>query len=159
MDLSFPHGNNVNAFVHKNVLLGQYHEHRLPTVQDTVAALEERGFRALLATIDIERVYRNVPVCPLDLPLLGIQVAGQVYINTAMPFGARNSSLNMQLMAQFVVRALEVRGITCQMYLDDMVIQLSPDEDYNSRFREVLALYRFLGLPISYSNCSLPLSV
>lgn len=156
VDLSFPQGDNVNAFIYKNTILGRYHEHRLPTVQHTVAALEARGFRALLATIDIERAYRNIPVCPLDLPLLGIKVDDKIYIDAAMPFGARNSSLNMQMIAQFIVRALEERGISCQMYLDDMVLQLSPEEDYHARFREVMALYRFLGLPISYSKIQPP---
>lgn len=156
VDLSFPHGDNINAFIYKNNILGSYHDHRLPTVQDSVAALEARGFRALLATIDIERAYRNIPVCPLDLPLLGMCFENNIYIDAAMPFGARNSSLNMQMIAEFLVRALAARGIVCQMYLDDMIIQLSPDEDYNGRFREVMSLYRFLGLPISFSKIQPP---
>lgn len=156
VDLSFPEGDNVNAFVQKNIVFGRPYDHRLPTVNDTVEALEKKGFRALLATIDIERAYRNVPVCPLDLPLLGIKVADKVYIDAAMPFGARNSSLNMQMIAQFIVRALQIRGISCQMYLDDMIIQLSPEEDYHTRFQEVMALYRFLGLPISYAKIQPP---
>lgn len=103
VDLSYPQGNNVNAFIHKNTLFGTYCEHRLPTVQDTVHAIEEMGYRVKLATINIERAYRNVPVCPLDLPLLGLNVGGQVYIDSAMPFGTRNSSLNMQCIAQYLV--------------------------------------------------------
>lgn len=155
-DLSYPAGDNVNAYVCKNLVFGRIHDHRLPTVADTVRAIEAQGYRVLLATIDIERAYRNVPVCPLDLPLLGINVADSIYIDAAMPFGARNSSLNMQMIAQFIVRALHVRGISCQMYLDDMIIQLNQDEDHHSRFREVMALYRHLGLPISYSKIQPP---
>lgn len=156
VDLSYPDGNNVNAYIHKSILFGSYHEHRLPTIQDTVSAMEARGSRVLLATIDIERAYRNVPVCPLDLPLLGIRVDDKVYIDAAMPFGARNSSLYMQLVAQFFVRALHARGISCQMYLDDMILQLSPQEDCHMRFREVLALYRHLGVPVSYTKLQPP---
>lgn len=159
VDLSYPQGNNVNAFVYKNTVFGEYWEHRLPTVQDTVTAMQAMGYRVMLATIDIERAYRNVPVCPLDLPLLGIEVDGKVYIDAAMPFGARNSSLNMQRIAQFLVRALEVRNISCQMYLDDMVLQLSDKQDFHARFREVTALYRYLGLPISYSKIQPPAEV
>lgn len=156
VDLSFPEGNNVNAHVHKNVILGSYHEHRLPTVRDTLCVVERMEYRVMLATLDVERAYRNIPGCPLDLPLLGIRVRDAFFIDAAMPFGARNSSLNMQLIAQFVVRALQTRGIECQMYLDDMVLQLSPYEDYHARFAEVMALYRALGLPISYSKLQTP---
>lgn len=156
VDLSFPDGDNVNSFVHKNLIFGSYHEHRLPTVADTLAQVESMGFWVLLATIDIERAYRNIPVCPLDLPLLGIKVDGKVFIDAAMPFGARNSSLNMQLLAQFIVRNLQARGINCQMYLDDMIVQLLPSEDYHTRFREILAFYRALGLPISYTKLQPP---
>lgn len=89
VDLSYPQGDNVNAYVYKNMLFGRHCEHCLPTVRDTVAAIELQGFRVMLATIDIKRAYCNVLVCPLALPLLG----GHTYIDTAMPFGARNSSL------------------------------------------------------------------
>lgn len=156
VDLSFPRGDNVNAHVHKNILFGRYHEHRLPTVQDSVSAIEAMGYRVLLATIDIERAYRNIPVCPLDLPLLGITVRKRIYIDAAMPFGARNSSLNMQIIAQYIVRALQRRGISCQMYLDDMIIQLAQGQDAHARFAEVMSLYRALGLPIAYSKLQLP---
>lgn len=152
VDLSFPDGDNVNAYIHKNIILGSYHEHHLPTVWDTIHVVERMEYQVKLATLDVERAYRNIPVCPLDLPLLGIKVGHSIYIDAAMPFGARNSSLNMQLIAQFIVRALQNRGITCQMYLDDMVLQLSPYQDYYARFAEVMALYRALGLPISYAK-------
>lgn len=156
VDLSFPDGDNVNAYVHKNMILGCFHEHRLPLVRDTIAVIEDMDYEVKLGTLDIERAYRNIPVCPLDLPLLGIKIAGKIYIDAAMPFGARNSSLNMQLIAQFIVWALQARGVTCQMYLDDMVVQLSPYQDFHSRFAEIMALYRALGLPISYSKLQTP---
>lgn len=156
VDLSFPEGDNVNAFVRKNTLFGRYHEHRLPTISDTLKVVEDMGYKAMIGTIDVERAYRNIPVCPLDLPLLGIRVGGATYVDAAMPFGARNSSLNMQLIAQFIVRALQARNIRCQMYLDDMVVQLSPFEDFHTRFREIMSLYRALGLPISYSKLQPP---
>lgn len=156
VDLTYPHGDNVNSFIKKNTIFGVYHEHSLPTVQDTVRVIQERQFRVMLATLDIERAYRNIPVCPLDLPLLGISVDGLLYVDTAMPFGARNSSLYMQKIANYVVRALAARGIQCHIYLDDMVMELDSDQDCHARFAEVLALYRALGLPIAYSKIQPP---
>lgn len=156
VDLSYPKGDNVNSFVNKNTIFARHYEHRLPTIQDTVSAIQQKGYRVLLATIDVERAYRNVPSCPLDYPLLGISVEDMTYIDTAMPFGSRNSSLYMQMLADHIVRALRLRGITCQMYLDDMVLQLGEGEDPHTRFMEVTTLYRALGLPIAYSKIQAP---
>lgn len=73
VDLSFPRDNNVNNIVYKNMIFGRHHKHRLPTVNDTIKQIERMGYRIMLATLDIERAYRNIPVCLLDLPLLGIK--------------------------------------------------------------------------------------
>lgn len=156
VDMSFPRGHNVNDGVNKNVIFGVQHTHNLPTVQDTVRVIQAKNFRVLLATIDIERAYRNIPSCPLDFPLLGISVDGEYYVDAAMPFGARNSSFNMQKVADFIVRALATRGIQCHLYLDDMVLELDQHQDCHSRFMEVIARYRALGLPISYSKIQPP---
>lgn len=158
VDMSFPPGANVNDHVHKNVIFGVQHTHNLPTVQDTVRVIQAKNFRVLLATLDIERAYRNIPSCPLDFPLLGIRVDGHYFVDAAMPFGARNSSFYMQKVADFIVRALAVRGIKCHLYLDDMILELDQHQDCQARFREVMALYRALGLPISYSKIQPPSS-
>lgn len=65
----------------------------------------------------------------------------------------------MQRIAQFLVRALNARQILCQMYLDGMVLQHSDHEDYHGRFSEITALYRALGLPISYGKLQTPAEV
>lgn len=156
VDLSFPMGNNVNSYVAKNTVFGIALDHRLPKIEDTVRAIQAKGYDVLLASIDVERAYRNVPSCPLDYPLLGIEVSNQVYIDIAMPFGSRVSSLYMQMLADHIVRALEARGITTQMYIDDMIMQLEPGQDPHARFAEVIALYRALGLPVAYSKIQAP---
>lgn len=156
VDLSYPLNNNVNSFVQKNTIFAVRHDHRLPRVHDTVRAIQAHDYQVLLATIDVERAYRNVPTCPLDLPLLAIKVDDCYYVDTAMPFGSRNSSLYMQMLANYVVRALGRMGIVCQMYLDDMVLQLDKHQDCHARFMEVLRLYRALGLPIAFNKIQAP---
>lgn len=156
VDMSFPQGSNINDCVYKNVIFGVQHNHNLPTVQDTIRVIQAKNFRVMLATLDIERAYRNIPSCPLDFPLLGISVDNKYYVDAAMPFGARNSSFYMQKVADFIVRALAIRGIQCHLYLDDMVLELDQHHDCHARFAEVMALYRALGLPISYSKIQPP---
>lgn len=133
VDLSFPQGNNVNAYINKNIILGNFLEQPLPTVCDKLVVVEGMDYQVKLAKIDVERAYRNIPVCPLILPLLRINLGSEIFVDVAMPFGARNSSLYMQLIAQFLVCALQACGLYCQMYLDDMVVQFSPHHDYYAR--------------------------
>lgn len=156
VDLSFPPGKNVNSQIPKNVLFGNLHDHSLPTVQQLVDSVRDRDFKCVLATIDIQRAYINIPVCPLDYPLLGISFRGQYYVDTALPFGARNSSLVMQKLAGFITRALAARGIASYMFLDDLVLILDPDRDPNHDFLTALALFRTLGLPIAYDKIQPP---
>ena len=70
-------------------------------------------------SIDISRAYRNFPLDPLDWPLMAIK--SKIHIDLAMPFGARSSSLNMQLVAQYILRHLHGMGIEALIYLDDLV--------------------------------------
>lgn len=159
VDLSFPSHQNVNLAVPKNVLFGNIHEHNLPTIDQLVEAVKDRHFRCALATIDIQRAYRNIPVCPLDYPLLGIKFNNKFYVDTALPFGARNSSLVMQKIPSFITRALAARGIFSYMFLDDLVLVLDADHDPDLEFATALELFRQLGLPIAYDKLQPPSKV
>lgn len=159
VDLSYPPGANVNDFVYKNVLFGSPRVDTLPTVPQAVEVIRDYRFDVVIATLDIERAYRNIPSCPLDLPLLGICVDGDYYVDAAMPFGSRNSSCYMQLVADYMVRALELRGIRSHMYLDDMIVYLEPGQDYHARLLEIIRLYRALGLPVAFSKLQSPAKV
>ena len=45
----------------------------------------------MLAKVDVEHAYRNIPVHPEDRHLLGMVWQGQLYIDTALPFGLRSA--------------------------------------------------------------------
>lgn len=51
----------------------------------------------VIAVIDIERAYRNYRSDPIDWPLLVISFDGQFYIDLGLPFGARLSSIYVQV--------------------------------------------------------------
>lgn len=93
VDLSYPHGLGVNQFVIKNNYYGSFISHSLPRIDDVVQRVNENNYDVMLATIDIKRAYRNFPGCPLDYPLNTIKFLGKYYIDLAMPFGARTSSI------------------------------------------------------------------
>ena len=86
MDLSSPKEGSVNAGIDRELCSLSY-----PTVDDTVEKLLKLGNGALLAEVDIEHAYRNVPVHPDDRPLLAMQWAGKIYLDTVLPFGLRSA--------------------------------------------------------------------
>lgn len=156
VDLSYPPDENVNMYINKNSIFGVPHSHNLPTVDDLIQAARARQFHCVIGIIDIQRAYRNIPTCPMDLPLLGIRYRGNIYIDSAMPFGARVSSLNMQKVAQFIVRALGTISIQAFMFLDDLAVLLDPDHDPHIKFSEIMNFIRSLGLPIAYNKLQPP---
>lgn len=50
--------------------------------------VSKMGCNTLLAKIDIEHAYRNIPI-PHDRELLGMSWKGGLYIDAALPFGLR----------------------------------------------------------------------
>lgn len=154
--MSYPPDNNVNSRVVKNNYYGQLIEHSLPKIDDVIRFAEQKGFDVALATIDIKRAYRNFPGCPLDYPLNVIKFQGQYYLELAMPFGARTSSAYMQKIANMISRALAVKGIPTQIYLDDVILFFQPNDDPPARMAEAIAFMKALGLPLAEEKIQHP---
>ena len=146
-DLTYPKETSVNAYIFKNMALGDVREHSLPTVTDFVDDLRASGRGSYMFTVDVARAYKNFRLDPLDWPLACIEWDGCHYVDVAMPFGARSSSSNMQRVANFVVRILAGKGIRARMYLDDLVVVAKTQEIANAQYKVVRALLQELGLP------------
>ena len=146
-DLTFPQEKSVNAYIQKNSALGEVRDHTLPTVADFVHDLKDVGVGAYMFTVDVARAYKNFRVDPLDWPLMCISWEDKVYIETAMPFGARSSSNNMQRAADMITRILEREGIRARMYLDDLIVVAESREVAHIQYERVRDLFHELGLP------------
>ena len=128
VDLSFPEG-GVNAYIQPHLYNGQEVAHSLLTITDLLNLVREGDMEdTLLAVIDISRAYRHFPVCPLDWPLLVLKHGHNYYFDMATPFGARLSSFVMQMASQFIIRALDGKGICALMYLADLIIVTNSQE-------------------------------
>ena len=68
-----------------------YFEVQYTTVDEALQIVLLLGVGALLAKFDIQSAYRIVPVHPDDRPLLAMMWKGQLYIDTALPFGLRSA--------------------------------------------------------------------
>ena len=146
-DLTFPPETSVNAYIIKNNLNGNIVEHRLPTTDCLTAHMRRLGRGAYMGSVDISRAYKNFNSDVLDLPLQCIKWDNEFYLETAMPFGARCSSLHMQRVAKAIVSILADKKVTAEMYLDDIVF-ISPDKATADRDMTIVTeLLKELGLP------------
>ena len=156
VDLSYPEG-GVNAHIRPHVFNGMDAIHTLPTINSataTVAGMCPGDVH--MAVIDLSRAYRQFPVTPTDWPLLGIGFEGRYYFDRRIPFGSRMSSFVMQVIAQFIVRALAARKVTSHMYLDDLVIIAPTRAIANRDYHLALALLQELGLQVAEAKLQPP---
>lgn len=155
VDYSYPSG-GINATIYKNVLFGTEVNHTLPTVTHAIDAIKANDFKVTLASIDLERAYRNFRTDPSDWPLTCIQHSNKYYVDTALPFGSRVSSLYMQRVADFIHRAMAQKGINILVYLDDGLIITPQGSDPHTQLWEVIKTIRALGLPLAYDKIQEP---
>ena len=157
-DMTFPHEDTVNSYIVKNGVYGIERDHSLPTVDDLVCEINKVGHTGVyLATLDIERAYKNFNSDPLDWPLLCFEWNEEYFCDLfSVPFGARVSSYHMQSVANAIVDILAHRGVKAFMYLDDMIL-LSSDRDKAMKdFAMARQLLKDLGLPEAVEKAKSP---
>ena len=156
VDLSFPDG-GINKFILPHVFNGREATHNLPTIESAVVAIASMCPGTIeMAVVDLSRAYRQFAVSPLDWPLLGIKVADAYYFDRKLPFGARMSSFTMQMIADFIMRAIRRRRICAFMYLDDIVIIGPTPQLAATHYDQTLHLLRELGLQVAVSKLQPP---
>ena len=84
--LSSPKGSSINDGISSEHCSLKY-----AGLDEAVAMCQRLGTGCLLAKLDLKQAYRVVPVHPSDWHLLGMQWQGQVYLDTALPFGLRSA--------------------------------------------------------------------
>ena len=76
-----------------------------------------------LAKFDIQSAYRIVPVCPSDRHLLGVVWRGELFVDTALPFGLRSAPIIFTAVADALQFILQEKGVQHIMhYLDDFLV-------------------------------------
>ena len=80
LDLSSPHEHSVNDGIASDLCSIKY-----ATVDSAVQKILQLGKNTLLAKIDIEHAYRNIPIHPSDRRLLGMHWNGALYVDTVLP--------------------------------------------------------------------------
>ena len=83
VDLLHPEGSSVNDGIAPSLWY--------VSMDDAVKVILALGKGTELAKFDIQSAYRIVPIHPTDRYLLGMMWNGQLYVDTALPFGLRSA--------------------------------------------------------------------
>ena len=115
MDLSFPPGCSVNADIARSAQFN----FSLPSVSMLTNRLSSLGHGTWLWLADLARAYRQLRACSLSIPLLGVMLNDQYYVDISLLFGCRMSSLACAWTTHALVWLLRTEGFNSICYLDD----------------------------------------
>ena len=159
IDLSFPKGLSVNAGIIRGWYQGKPFTYTLPSIGNVVDRVKYLGENCLIWTVDLERAYRQLRVCPLSTPLLGINFKGLNYVDLAPPFGCRMSALACSRTTSAVVWILRKKGVWSKCYLDDFVGVEADTVTANKSYEAVKVVTSELGLDLAQQKCTPPAKV
>ena len=86
LDLSSPTDSSMNDGIPSELCSLSY-----ITTDDAVEKVMELGIGCLLAKVDVEHVYRNIPIHPKDRSLIAMKWKDKIYGDTVLPFGLRSA--------------------------------------------------------------------
>lgn len=122
LDLSSPEGKSVNDGIPKELVSLTY-----MSVDDVVYEVVRRGKGTLLAKMDVQQAYRNIPVHPQDRHLLGMLWQEKVFVDLVLPFGLRSAPLLFSAAADALQWVAERNGVSwVKHYINDFVTLGSP---------------------------------
>ena len=152
-DLSYPPGRSVNDGIDPGLCSLEYMS--VDRIAGIIVAL---GQGTLMAKIDIKSAHRLVPVHPDDRPLLACKWEGQVFVNSALPFGLKSAPKIFTAVADVIEWCFCEAGVRfVDHYLDDYIILGTPDTMECTRGLEtVRAVARELGVPLAEDKCEGP---
>ena len=128
----------------------------LPSVSHLAEKMIDLGKGAYMWTIDLTRAYRQLRICPLALPLLGLQNKDSYYIDICPSFGCRSSAYACARTTAAIVWLLTQQGITTFCYLDDFVGIATTLEQARKDYNTALSLLTYLGLEPALRKCIPP---
>ncbi len=155
MDLSFPHGKSVNAGIDKDVYLNEPIELHFPSVDNLIEQIHCVGPGALMFKRDLQRAYRQLPIDPGDIHLLGFCWKDNYYIDTAAPFGLRSSAMMCQRVTDAIRYIMSCAGHKIINYLDDLA-GAGDLSECSASFNLLGTLLKNLGLDESVEKAVAP---
>jgi hypothetical protein len=137
MDLSFPEGRSINNMIPKAEYLGAPVRLRYPGVDDLVDMIKIKGRGCAVYKRDLARAFRQFPVDPGQINLLGWTWVRQMYFDLALVMGCTISCYLCQRITDALKYMFRKSGYDLVNYIDDLV-----SAEFWSR---ALTAYNFLG--------------
>lgn len=159
-DLSWPVGSSVNDGIPKQEYMGVYQKVRYPTVDQLCKRAvtlsqgrpkgQVKGFK-----VDLNRAFRQIPLCPRDWSLMGTYWDGFVYFDKVTVMGSRTGPLACQRVTNMIRHIMGDIGFEVKNFVDDfMGIELL-DKVWDS-FYTLRRLLKDLGVSEAEDKAVLP---
>lgn len=155
--LSFPEKASINHHIPKEFCTVQYQ-----SIHNAIEIIKQVGKGALLAKIDIENAYKQIPIHPSDFELLGFMINNQYYYDKTLPFGLSYSCNLFEKFSTALQWILTTKfGVQhCVHMLDDFLFIGAPSspECYSSSLA-FYVLAKDIGLPIKSEKTVYPTTI
>ena len=117
-DLSYLKGYSVNAFIPQEFTKVKYEN-----LDNVISLVQKFGENSLIAKLDIEDVFRIMPIDPNDYHLLGFTFGRQYFYDRCLPMGCSTSCQTFEKFSQalqwLLINHFKISGIT--HILDDFI--------------------------------------
>ena len=128
LDLSYPRGHSVNNFISKDEYMGKKIELVYPKVDDFIELIKQKGRGCLLFSRDLRRAYRQIPLCPLDYPLVSFIWKKHIFCDCVLSMGSRSAAYCCQRVTNAISFIMFKIGIFVLNYLDDLASAETKDK-------------------------------
>lgn len=120
LDLSFPPGKSINDSIPKDTYLGEGFKLHLPTVDNLVSLIKDKGVGCFMFKRDLKKAYRQIPIDPGDVYALAYRIDDHIFCDRVLPMGLRSSCQACQRVTDGVRYALSIGGCHIVNYIDDL---------------------------------------
>ena len=112
----------------------------------------------MLAKVDVEHAYRNIPVHPEGRHLLGMAWWGQRYISTTLPFSLRSAPKISTAVADALEWVLSQDGLSWSIhYIDDsLTAGCAGTDECANNLRTMKSTCEWLGVSLKWSKVEGP---
>ena len=155
LDLSWPLGSSVNDCISIDTYLDEPICTVYPKIDNLVELIKEKGVGCLLYKKDLKKAYRQIPIDPSDIPLLGFNWDGKLYFDTALPMGMRSSAYICQRVTNAINYVMGKHNFNIVNYLDDFAGAEVP-MDADSAYEKLGAVLLEFGLMESKEKARSP---
>ena len=118
----------------------------LPHIQDFNGGL---AGKSIFSVIDLVRGFHHIPMAPDDIPKTAIITPFGLFEFLRMPFGLKNAAQAFQRLMDGILKDVD----SVFVYLDDILVASSSDEEHCEHLRQVLRLLTANGITVNKQKC------